>query len=386
MYKIISIFFLLWLCCIGKDTMAQKTKRICDTIPYEYLLEKIIIPIEVNGVKVKYILDTGGRTGTMWEDAVAMGVESAGSSVQVSDLNGEKSMYQKGILPKVKLSPNYTLNHLETMVLPEIGMFKDLGVAGILGGDAFLESVLTFDSQKQVVIINYPYRPLGLKIQDGEEMFLDMTYHSVVNVDVQGIKRKMLFDTGAHGFFLISTEDFLEFEKLGLCYKTDMGFGINGSGLSGLSKPVQLMKGVVPELTFLGKKFTNVGSITNPYSQSIIGVDILKYGKVVIDYMRKRFYFLPFDNLVEDMGGAVKTWNVGVLPANGHFEVVRIWDSLKGKVELGDEVIDINGKNIKGLPLSQKLVEEIFDKIEGNEAFIIVKQGNVEKKIRIMKE
>lgn len=52
----------------------QPTKRICDTIHYEFIQGKIVIPVVVNGVKVKYIVDTGGQTGTDWEHVKAMGV------------------------------------------------------------------------------------------------------------------------------------------------------------------------------------------------------------------------------------------------------------------------------------------------------------------------
>lgn len=59
------------------NVYSQQTKRVCDTIPYEFIREKIVIPVVVNGVKVKYIVDTGGQTGTMWEEAMKMNVESA---------------------------------------------------------------------------------------------------------------------------------------------------------------------------------------------------------------------------------------------------------------------------------------------------------------------
>lgn len=378
----IYVFFII-LC---NSVHAQQTKRICDTIPYEFIQEKIVIPVVVNGVKTKYIVDTGGKTGTMWEEAMEMKVESAGSLVSISDLNGSGISYQKGILKNIQLSANYQINELHTMVFPEVGMFKKLGVAGILGGDAFAQAVITFDSRKKVMIINYPYRPLGLKIQDGVEMFPGTAHHSIINVNIGGIDKKMLFDSGAHGFFIISKDDFVEFQEEGVCEQVAAAYGVNGAGLLGLGQPVDIFKGSVPELNFLGKKFTNVGCITNPNSQSIIGVDILKYGKVVIDYMRSRFYFFPFDDVVEDMGGAPKTWNVGVLPLNERFEVVTVWNSMKEQVSFGEEVVDINGTSLEGLPMDQTKIDEIMDSIEGDTAYIIVLREGKKEKIEIRKE
>ena len=59
---------------------------------------------------------------------------------------------------------------------------------------------------------------------------------------------------------------------------------------------------------------------------SIIGVDLLEYGKVIIDYMRRRFYFFPFEEGKTDMGGAPALWNVSILPRNDRFEKMCIRD------------------------------------------------------------
>ncbi len=53
------------------------------------------------------------------------------------------------------------------MVFPSNGFFRELGVVGILGSDAFAQAVVTFDAREQIMIINYPYRPDGLKISEG---------------------------------------------------------------------------------------------------------------------------------------------------------------------------------------------------------------------------
>ena len=102
--------------------------------------------------------------------------------------------------------------------------------------------------------------------------------------------------------------------------------------------------------------------------------------------MRSRFYFFLFDDVVEDMGGAPKTWNVGILPLNERFEVVTVWDSMKNQVSFGEEVIDINGISLEGLPMDQTKIDEIMDSIEGDRAYIIVLRNKKKEKIEIRKE
>ena len=66
-----GLCLLLSLTC-GQGAMAQIRNKVCDTIPYELIQNKIIIPATVNGVQVKYIVDTGGKTGTTHGAAIQM--------------------------------------------------------------------------------------------------------------------------------------------------------------------------------------------------------------------------------------------------------------------------------------------------------------------------
>lgn len=88
------------------------------------------------------------------------------------------------------------------MVLPKDPFFTDLGVAGILGGDAFSQSVVTFDSRYRIMVINYPYRPEKLKLTDGVPLLDETEYHSFITVKQEEQTMKILFDTGAEGFIL----------------------------------------------------------------------------------------------------------------------------------------------------------------------------------------
>ena len=114
-----------------------------------------------------------------------------------------------------------------------------------------------------------------------------------------------------------------------------------------------------------------------------MGVGMLEYGKVIIDYMRNRFYFFPYTNETEDLSGMLKDWNVGILPVKGHFEITAVWDSAKDQVALGDEVIRINGKNLSVLKLCQLEVESLLDAVEGDVAEIVILKDGKEKKVEI---
>ena len=76
--EILTGLWLLMFLIYGKECMSQIQNKVCDTIPYELVHNKIIIPVTINGVKTKYIVDTGGKTGTMYDIALEMQANAAG--------------------------------------------------------------------------------------------------------------------------------------------------------------------------------------------------------------------------------------------------------------------------------------------------------------------
>ena len=383
--KILASLWLLLFLIYGKECMSQIPNKVCDTIPYEFVYNKIIIPVTVNGVKTKYIVDTGGRTGTTYDIALEMQATAAGY-MRVSDVNGQGQNYQEADVSNVSIGNSYQIKKMRTMVLPKDPFFTDLGVAGILGGDAFAQSVVTFDSRNKIMVINYPYRPERLKLTDGIPLLDETEYHSFVTVKQGEQTMKILFDTGAEGFLLYSMQDYNRLADISDIKEINHGHGIVSAGLTGLGNPVEIKMLNIPSMCIINKEFTNIGSTTSMMNETIVGVDLLKYGKVIIDYMRRRFYFLPFEEGKIDMGGAPAFWNVNILPRNERFEITTIWDSMKDKVAFGDEVININGTSLKDCPMSQMAVEEIMNAIPGDNGYIIIKKDNQEKRIEIRKE
>ena len=74
------IFLLIGLSCYCTGH-SQIQNRICDTIPYEIRYNRLIIPVEVNGIKNRYIIDTGGQTATVASIAVKVDAQAQGLSL-----------------------------------------------------------------------------------------------------------------------------------------------------------------------------------------------------------------------------------------------------------------------------------------------------------------
>lgn len=347
------------------------SQKVCDTIPYKIVHQKIIFPVKINDTLVHFILDTGGQTGIMYNCMEKLGIKQLGGGKVVGDYGGNSLSYGRGTIGNIVLGDNYNIKGKEVMIFPENGFFKLLGVVGIFSGDALANCVLTIDSKKQVLVVNYPYRPERLKLEDGFEMFGGTAKHSIIKCKFGGIEQNVLFDTGAQGFFMLTSDDYKSFAQ-GASKEVMQGYGINGVGIGGIGKPQDMHRIVVNELDFAGKKFENVETTIGTRGQSILGLDMIKYGKVIIDYSRNRFYYLPFSSEVEKNISLDKRWDVSVLPADNGFIVTAVWGDAQNRVKYGEKVVDINGKSLDGVEQSQIVIEDIMSDIVEDKAFITV--------------
>jgi len=79
-----------------------------------------------------------------------------------------------------------------------------------------------------------------------------------------------------------------------------------------------------------------------PYT--LIGTTILNYCKVVIDYQRRRIYFLPYSE--EAVAIPSRFADIGISIKDGNLIISNVWDSCKSAVNPGDIITHVNGEPI----------------------------------------
>ena len=88
-------------------------------------------------------------------------------------------------------------------------------------------------------------------------------------------------------------------------------------------------------------------------NNSRIGNHILDYGVATLDYINKQFYFEPIEKKVQH---EETRFPINPTYSDGKFVVGIIWeDSLKSKIDIGDEIISINGEMYQGKSLCELL-------------------------------
>ena len=177
-----------------------------------------------------------------------------------------------------------------------------------------------------------------------------------------------------YAYFSMNEKDYLLLAQIYAATVVHKGKGTLGAGLEGLAEPKHLKQVRLDKFTLGGKSFKNPTCLVASDVPTILGAEVLRYGIVTIDYPRGRFYFQPYKQSPVDLSKAAPIWSVSILPARGKFEIATVWEPLIDRVDIGDEVIAVNGKDITRLPLSEIVVSDIFDQITSSEATITIRR------------
>ena len=108
-----------------------------------------------------------------------------------------------------------------------------------------------------------------------------------------------------------------------------------------------------PVISLGATKFRNVTTETSTPPYTLLGVKLLEYGKVTIDYSRRHLYFEPYE---QEFDLASKHYNVNLRVKDGDLVVSTVWSSMKGMVEVGDKVVQINGKSVKKYDFCESII------------------------------
>lgn len=368
--KLITLF-LVFICTVVVG-YAQNTLRISDTICYEIKESKIILSVKLNGKSTKFILDTGGVNLITRDSALKHNVQVTAQQA-VADVNSKNSLFYKGAMNNLQLSERINLSTTDVLIIPPQPYFDGLGVAGALGGEAFADVCLTFHAKENMIVLTHPYRPQGVSRKEGMPMNMGSSYHSIFPLNIGGQTIKALFDTGMDGFLHLSNDDYEHLKQTVPIECLAVGEGIWHVGVGGVNDvdTEKISKVVVPEITVVGKKFRQVGSLTSSSPQTIIGRELLDYGTVILDYPRGLFYFYPFEpeGVINEVD--LKVWNVNILPMIDHFEITGIIGKTDG-FKIGDRVWGINGIDLESFPLDQVRIIQLMNEIKAPTASLLV--------------
>ena len=348
-YKVITI---LLFCVMTFQVGAQKYKTV---LPYRMVGGKMIVDLVMNGTSRSFIFDTGGRTALTGEICEELGLTVVDSLV-VTDVNSKKAAYPLVSIESL-MTPDQKINfkHVSAMKLAKPSPFECFHTDGLIGSDLLVRTIVEIDGKNKTITITSAENPSTVSLRK----MLPFTKSGMPIILLQagaGNNITALFDTGCPSFFSLKVSDYETLKTTGAFQVLSEGYGEGSIGVAGMAEADISHRVCLPVLSVGGTKFQNVTSETSTPTFTLLGVKLLDYGKVTLDYPRARFYF-EANEAVNDLSS--KHYNVALRVKDGELIISTVWSAMKGVVEVGDKVTRINGKPVRMYDFCESIVNGI---------------------------
>ena len=348
-YKVITI---LLFCVMTFQVGAQKYKTV---LPYRMVGGKMIVDLVMNGTSRSFIFDTGGRTALTGEICEELGLTVVDSLV-VTDVNSKKAAYPLVSIESL-MTPDQKINfkHVSAMKLAKPSPFECFHTDGLIGSDLVVRTIVEIDGKNETITITSAENPSTVSLRKMLP-FIKSGMPIILLQAGAGNNITALFDTGCPSFFSLKVSDYETLKTTGAFQVLSEGYGEGSIGVAGMAEADISHRVCLPVLSVGGTKFQNVTSETSTPPFTLLGVKLLDYGKVTLDYPRARFYF-EANEAVNDLSS--KHYNVALRVKDGELIISTVWSAMKGVVEVGDKVTRINGKPVRMYDFCESIVNGI---------------------------
>lgn len=391
-----------------------------DKVKFELVNNLILIPVEVNGVELTFLLDTGVSKPIIFSfpkiDELLKIRHSTKFYIQGLG-GGEPIEAVKASYNRMKIG-NTQNNNIELFIIYDssLNFAPRLGrqVHGIIGADFFKDLVVEIKYSSKDLKIHNPENYNPDKCRKCEELKIDLHndkpyLYGVVELNQSKIPVKLLIDTGGSDALWLFENDSLNLHLNNKKYFEDfLGHGLSGSVYGKRSK---VDKFRICDFEFLNANvafpdsdtFQN-SSVVSDRNGSISG-NLLKRFNIVFDYnnkkvlIKKNKYFsekfrynksgLELEHsgirlLQEEVSSSSNTYGVNnqntsavkfslekkyklsVKPAYSVVELRKDSPAERAGLKLGDVVINVNGKDTHSIEL-----QDLMAKFYGDEGDLI---------------
>jgi len=322
-------------------------------VPFEYELDKIIVPVEVNGKKtVRLVLDTGMPEGvflTRKGSAEGMDLNYLAADVRVGGAGSHVSTAKLATGAVLGLA-GFEFADQRVIVLNQEGTLSKRDWDGVIGASIFNRFAVEIDVTRKMIRL---YEPGRFDVsRAGEEFELTITktkpyFSATVNVDGRkDVPIKMVVDTGAGEGMMLSVKEGGPFAVPAGALGATYGGGIGGDhgGSFARVKELRLGKQVLTEIVTM----FNTGKMPVEGSEGILGMKVMERFVVTFDYQNKRMFLKPTDRMNDrfefDLLGFYARPGEG-----GELTVVDVFQgssAAKAGIRKGDVITGVDGKRV----------------------------------------
>lgn len=393
-FLFISLFFFCQLS--GKTqtlgfTIAEGRKRV--EIPVEIHNNLVVVPVLLNGsLPLKFIVDTGVRTAILTEKAYTDILNLTYARKYTIAGPGGENLIEAYVTNGVELQlPGVNgLGHA-LLVLQEdyLELRNNLGtdVHGVLGYELFSRFVVKVDYRQKTLTLMLPeklkpgrkYESIPISIEDTKP------YINVALTQANGEKKNMKFlvDSGASHSLLIEPKSDSTLDVPVNAVSCVVGRGLGGAirGKTGRVKELEIghykMQNVIANFPD-PNSYMDTLKLGSTFRNGTLGGEVLSRFTVIYDFskekiylkknsdFKKGFYYNLSGLTVRAKGNRLNTFEIT--------DIRKFSSSDKAGLQIGDQIISVNGQSVKDLDLNQ--LNGFLNVKPGKKVLVSVKRNN----------
>lgn len=341
-----TLFFFTILFFVEYGYGIQRNSVLHDTgnLTFELTKEKIIIPVQISGKTYRFLVDTGG----VFEISEALQNKfnfNQKAATTIVDINRNEIDIKTVVVPEIKLG-NWSFKNRKAIVsdLHHKYPYSCFELDGMIGRDFFVDVILHFDYASNTFRLSENIEAIETDIYNKTKLKLSRRGLPNIKLKINGKSKYIEFDSGSGDFYSPKTSDVenrLNTAPDGdiLKFSGEFSFGVTMDNIQNTNRYLEKME----SFQIANTTFTNFYSQFSKVSAPRIGAEILKYGKVTLDYKNGWFYYQSYSK--NQVLRPYESFGFDIAIENGYYKVKYILegsDADKLGLRPGYKIIKIN--------------------------------------------
>jgi Aspartyl protease len=388
--KYVIIFFLTHVFsfnCIAQNLNLNQggttQKDYFSSIKFENIAGFIIVKATIQGETHRFILDTGAPN-TITKALYDKLKPTILSEIKLVDAN-KTSNQVKMVSIKELTFGNVVFNNISTAVVDSFMLFECMQIDGFIGSNMLRNSIIQISYTDETIILTDNASRLNLSENFASNMELDEQSNPYIEINLRGEVEGSdwaQFDTGFTGFYNLGATSYdSTFSQYPIFTLKKSGYGGSSMSLFGFNE-ANCSLFTLPELIINEATFHNISTESSTDHYSKIGQELLKYGKVTVDYPHKKFYFEPYKTSIDL---AEKAFPISLKFEGDKLLIGTIWGEKYAQlIQIGDQILSIDGVNCETFNPCDWLIQgSLLDKKDKAQLVVKIKTGKI---VNIMME
>lgn len=338
---------------LGQGTVNQKNYY--EEIDIEVSNNKIIVPVTIDGKNYRFLLDTGAPNLLSKRVLNELKIQNA-QKINALDSNNNADSLQIVQIENIKIGNLIVKNNVALVSdLDNHFILKCFKLDGFIGSNFFRNSVLKISLKDKKITITDDVKKLQLKSKGTSIKLVDQQnapYARITFIGKNGKKatEDVLIDSGMDGFYEISNRAYKIFSEENIFEELARSSGTGSIGLFGTApvKEQVLLKSNILKVNHTS--FKNLITTTTDDNNSRLGLELAKYGDIIIDFINKKFYFEGEKEVVFDKKPPIYSSTI----ADNKYAVGFVWDkTYQDKLKFGDEILRIGNYKLSEMDFCQ---------------------------------